>query len=289
MSMRTAVLGMGHMGRAIAGRLLGGGHEVTVWNRTADRAVELVALGAAEAATAADAVMGAEAVFISLADDTAVRSVVSETLLARLGDAVLVDASTVSPQTTAELAAAVPRRSLAAPILGSPAAVAAGEAAYLIAGERAAYDRLAPAFETLAEETRRLYFGEDATLASTLKLLSNYLLMSGIAALSEVVATAQAAGLPDAMISAYFGQLPLVAPALRNRLEDVVSGDHQGWFATRLGAKDMRLAAELGASHGLALPIAQAIGRRYEEASAAGWADADIGAVIELLRSRSAS
>ena len=286
--MRLAVLGMGRMGHALAERLLAAGHAVTVWNRTPDKADDLVSNGVRLASSPAEAAQRAEATFTSLANDDAVRTVVTESdgVAAGLGDGILIDASTVSPQTTAQLAGAVAGRLLASPILGAPDAVVAGEATYLIGGPRELYDRLRPAFETLAAEARRRYVGEDPKLASTLKLLSNYLLMSGIAALAETVATAQALGLADDLIRDYFGRLPLVAPALRNRLDDVVSGDHHGWFSTRLGAKDVRLAADLAASHGVRLPVAEAVQRRYEQAVAEGWADADIGAVVELLRQR---
>jgi len=286
--MRLAVLGMGRMGHALAERLLAAGHAVTVWNRTPDKADDLVSIGVRLAPSPAEAAQRAEATFTSLANDDAVRTVVTESdgVAAGLGDGILIDASTVSPQTTAQLAGAVAGRLLASPILGAPDAVVAGEATYLIGGPRELYDRLRPAFETLAAEARRRYVGEDPKLASTLKLLSNFLLMSGIAALAETVATAQALGLADDLIRDYFGRLPLVAPALRNRLDDVVSGDHHGWFSTRLGAKDVRLAADLAASHGVRLPVAEAVQRRYEQAVAEGWADADIGAVVELLRQR---
>jgi len=284
--MRLAVVGMGRMGHALAERLLGGGHELAVWNRTPHKADDLVANGAREAPTPASAAEGAEATFTSLADDAAVRTVVSgpDGVAAGLGDGVLIDMSTVSPDTTAYLADAVGGRLLASPILGSPMAVASGEAAYLIAGPHELHDRLAPAYDVLAEAGRRVYVGEDATVATTLKLLSNYLLMSGIAALAETVATAQAVGLPDQLIRDYLGQVPLVAPALLNRLDDIVSGDHDGWFSTTLGAKDVRLAEDLARSHGVVLPLADAVRRRFEEAAAQGWADADIGAVVELLR-----
>jgi 3-hydroxyisobutyrate dehydrogenase-like beta-hydroxyacid dehydrogenase len=284
--MRLAVLGMGRMGHALAERLLGGDHEVTVWNRTPDKADDLVAKGAREAATAAAAANETEATFVSLADDAAVRSVVAgeNGVAAGLGDGVLIDASTVSPDTTAHLADVVGGRLLASPILGSPTAVVSGEAAYLIGGPRELHDRLAPAYDVLADAGRRFYVGNDATVATTLKLLSNYMLMSGIATLAETVATAQAVGLPDQLIRDFLGQLPLVAPALRNRLDDIVSGDHDGWFTTTLGAKDVRLAEDLARSHGVLLPLADTVKRRFEEAAAQGWADADIGAVVELMR-----
>ena len=121
-------------------------------------------------------------------------------------------------------------------------------------------------------------------MASTLKLISNYLLLAGIASVAEAVATAQAAGLDDTFIRDYLQRLPLVAPGLRNRLDDIIAGEHRGWFPTTLGAKDVRLAEELARLHGLQLPLADAVKRRYEEAVTDGWADADIAAVVELVR-----
>jgi 3-hydroxyisobutyrate dehydrogenase-like beta-hydroxyacid dehydrogenase len=274
------------MGHAVAERLLGGEHEVAVWNRTPGKCDDLLAKGAREAATPAAAAEAAEATFTSLADDAAVHAVVTgrDGVAAGLGDGVLIDTSTVSPATTADLAEAVGGRLLASPILGSPTAVLSGDAGYLIGGPRALYDRLAPAYDALVDGGRLVYVGENAGVATTLKLLSNYLLMSGIAALAEAVATAQAVGLSDELIRDYLGQLPLVAPALRNRLDDIVSGDHDGWFSTTLGAKDVRLAEDLARSHSVVLPLADAVRQRFEEAVAQGWADADIGAVVELLR-----
>jgi 3-hydroxyisobutyrate dehydrogenase-like beta-hydroxyacid dehydrogenase len=289
--MRLAVLGMGRMGRALAQRLLSGGHEITVWNRTPHKADDLVVKGVRSAATPAEAARIAEATFMSLADDNAVREVVSgpEGAAAGLADGVLVDASTVSPETSAHLARAVSGRFLAAPILGAPVAVVSGEAIYVIGGSYEIYERVRPAFEALTEDGHRRYVGEDPKLASALKLLSNHLLLSGIAILAETVATAQAIGLADELISDYFGHLPVVAPALCNRLDDIVAGDHKGWFPTRLGAKDLRLAEDLAHSCGVPLPLAEAVRRRYEQAAAEGWSDADIAAVVELVRRDRAS
>lgn len=73
--MDVAVLAMGNMGRAIAMRLLDGGHRVVVWNRTPDRAAEVVAAGAAQAPSVADALHGADVVVTMLANDDAVRAV----------------------------------------------------------------------------------------------------------------------------------------------------------------------------------------------------------------------
>src|ERR1700761_8962614 len=284
--MWVAVLGMGRMGHALAERLLAGGHTVTVWNRTPGKADDLLARGARPAATPAEAAGASELTLTSLADDNAVRTAGTgaDGAAGRLADGVLADANTVSPQTTAQISEAASGRFLASPILGSPMAVMGGEATYLIGGPRVHLDLARPVYETLADENHRRYVGEDPTVASTLKLISNYLLMTASASLAEAGAAAQAGGLDDELIRDYFGRLPLVAPGLRNRLDDIISGDHRGWFPTMLGAKDVRLAEELARSRGLELPLAETVKRRYEQAMLDGWADADIAAVVELVR-----
>src|ERR1700733_256582 len=193
---------MGHMGHALAERLLESGHDVTVWNRTPHKADDLVARGVSEAGSPTRAAAGAEATFTSLADDSAVLAVVTgpDGAAASLGSGILCDASTVSPQTTSQLCEAVAGRMLASPILGSPAAVQSGDASYLIGGPSEHYERLRPAYDALTTEERRRYLGDDATVATTLKLLANYLLMAGIATLAEVVVVAQTLGLPDNLI-----------------------------------------------------------------------------------------
>ncbi|MER5627111.1 NAD(P)-dependent oxidoreductase [Streptosporangium sp. NPDC002544] len=284
--MRVAVLGMGMMGRALARRLLGLGFQVTVWNRTPGRADEPVSLGAVEAASLGEAVRAADAVLLSLADGRAVREVMAQLVQAGPIEStrpVVADLSTVAPATAREMRDLVPGgRFVAAPVLGGPSAVAEGKATVLVGGERDLVDELKPVWtEAFASYS---YCGADPGAALAFKLLNNYLLMSGIAALAEVTATSQAAGLDNVLLHDFLFQWPTVAPALHNRIDDVLASDHQGWFTTRLAAKDVRLAAELAESSGLELPVARLVERRYEEAAERGWGDADIGAIVELLR-----
>jgi 3-hydroxyisobutyrate dehydrogenase-like beta-hydroxyacid dehydrogenase len=284
--MRISVFGMGNMGRALALRLLERGHAVTVWNRTPGKASEVVDAGATEAPSPPEAARGAEAVLLSLADDQAVRDVM--TRLADLGSdpggPVVVDMSTVSPDTSRALVDLAPGGGfVAAPIVGGPQAVVAGQAVGLVGGERDLVDRLKPIWSD-AFTARWYYCGGDPGGALTYKLLNNYLLMSGIAVLAEVVATGQAAELDEAILRDFLFEWPTIAPALHNRLDDLIGGDHRGWFTTPLGAKDVRLLAEVAESRGLDLPIARLVERRYEEAAGRGWSDSDITAVVELLR-----
>jgi 3-hydroxyisobutyrate dehydrogenase-like beta-hydroxyacid dehydrogenase len=283
--MRVAVCGMGRMGHALADRLLTEKHEVVVWNRSPHRADDLLDKGATEAASPAEAARSAEAVLTSLTDDGAVLAVatgkegVASGLTTR---GVYVDTSTVAPEVAAQLAEATGGRYLASPILGAPTAVEKGEAAFLVAGPKEHFERLEPLYASLTD--RAQYLGEDPRLALELKLLSNYLLMAGVVVLSEVVAAAEAIGFRPEVLHSFLEQSPLVAPGLRNRLDGLFATEHEGWFTTALGAKDVALAERLAAGEGVRLPVADLVKRRYSEAAAEGLQDDDLTAVIELVR-----
>jgi 3-hydroxyisobutyrate dehydrogenase-like beta-hydroxyacid dehydrogenase len=280
---------MGRMGRASAERLLDTGHEVTVWNRTPGRAAPVLARGATPAGTPAEAAAGADdAVLLSLSDDAAVDEVVTGAngvLAGLLGSAVLVDQSTVAPATSRRLAAATPGgRFLAAPIAGSPAQVAAGEARLLVGGPRTCHDLLRPLFEDLAGGST--YCGEDPGSSTTLKIVNNYLLLGSLAVLADAVALAEAAGLDRSLLDRFLQSSPMVPAGLQNRLDDVVHGTHDGWFTTVLGAKDVALAATLAGDRGLALPLVSAVEERYRTAAGTDLADRDVAAVVEVARRR---
>jgi 3-hydroxyisobutyrate dehydrogenase-like beta-hydroxyacid dehydrogenase len=284
--MRVAVLGMGRMGRALAGRLLDTGHAVTVWNRTAAHATPLLHRGASLAPTPADAAAAADAaVLVSLADDDAVRqTLMAGGALAGLDEqAVVVDTSTVAPRTSRDEAAAVPGgRFLAAPITGGPSELEAGQAILLVGGDRLWVDRLEGLFDDLAGGY--IYCGEDPGAATTLKLINNYLLMSGIGILAEAIAIGQAAGLNPTLFSNYLFSSPVVAPGFHNRIDDLLEGDHEGWFSATLGTKDVLLGIATATDLGVKLTIAEAVRHLYEEAIKAGLADKDIAAVVEVAR-----
>ncbi|MGV9324534.1 NAD(P)-dependent oxidoreductase [Streptosporangium sandarakinum] len=284
--MRVAVLGTGRMGAALTRRLLAREHVVRIWNRTRGRTGELVRAGAEEASSPEAAARGVDAVLMTLADDRACRDVLAR-LAAHMGPdpPVVVGMSTVSPATARELREMTPeRRFVAAPVVGGPAALAAGQAMGLLSGDREVMGRLRLLWPDVFSVQR--YCGEDPGAGLIYKVLNNHLLMSGVALVSEVVATGQAAGIDERMLHDFLYQWSTVAPGMRDRLDDIFHGGHEGWFTTRLGAKDLRLVIELARSLGLDLPIARTVERRYEEAAASGWGDADIGAVVELLRSK---
>ena len=154
--MNIAVLGMGRMGRALAGRLLEGGHRVTVWNRSTGKAGEIVSAGARQAPSVTDAVDGVDVVVTMLADDAAIRAVAFGELRSSIGaQTIYVDCSTVSRRLSGELAEVFSPRFLAMPVVGSPAAVSAGQATFLVGGDTGIADRMGTVISSLTDSVRR--------------------------------------------------------------------------------------------------------------------------------------
>jgi 3-hydroxyisobutyrate dehydrogenase-like beta-hydroxyacid dehydrogenase len=280
--MDIAVLGMGRMGSALAGRLLDGGHQVTVWNRSKGKASQAVSAGAREAASVPDAVRDADVVITMLANDDAVRAVALGELQSSIGDqAVYVNSSTVSPVLNSELAKAFPGRFLALLVLGSPDAVRVGQAVYLAGDDGNIADRLAPVMSSLSASIHRYH---TPSLATTAKLASNLLLLSQIAALAEAFAVGRSGGLSDEQLRELLSSSPMVAPGIKNRFEAVLTGPQDGWWTTVLGAKDAGLAINLAHAANVELPEAEAVKRIYDQAAASGFDHADIAAVTDLYR-----
>lgn len=278
--MKVSVLGLGAMGRAFAARAVGAGHEVTVWNRSPGRAAALVKAGAREATSAALAVEGCDVALVVVSDDAAVREVADAVVPALPDGAVLVNCSTTSPELAVQLAAgsAGSVRFVEAPVMGSPQAVEGGTGRFFVAGERATVDELGPLWSELGVDAR--YCGPVGT-ASVLKILSNVLLIVGVAALGEVLTVARGRGIPDELLREVYADSVVTSPAQRLRLGSLLSEDHPGWFGPALALKDLRLGIGLGAPE-LDLRIAPAAAALLQKVDGASWPD--ITAVIEGTR-----
>ncbi len=281
--MDGAVLGLGRMGRALAGRLLDAGHDISVWNRSSGKAADLIERGAVEAGSVAEAVSGKEFVLVSLTGDDAVRAVLNPDgrPVSELGG-VLIDCTTVSADLSRDEAEWYPGRFVACPIAGAPQAVEAGSALLLVGGPADAIAKVDPVLTAISET--RHEGGDEPATAAIMKLLNNYLLLAGLAALADATATAQGLGLDDAAVRSLFNDLQVIAPGVKNRIDATVGTDHEAWFSIELGSKDLRLFADLADRAGVHLDLADTVRARYQQAIDQGFGDDDLSAVIETLR-----
>ncbi|TDC09927.1 NAD(P)-dependent oxidoreductase [Streptomyces sp. 8K308] len=162
---RISILGLGAMGRALAGALLDGGREVTVWNRTGGKADELVARGAREATSVGEAIGAADLTVVCLLDDASVREALAPALR-ELAGSTLVNLTSGSARQARELAGWLDGygvRFLAGGIMAVPPTVGTDGAFILYSGARDLFDRLAP---VLAPLGRSQWVGEDPGFAA---------------------------------------------------------------------------------------------------------------------------
>lgn len=285
----VAFLGLGRMGLPMAVNLVKAGHQVTVWNRTASKAAEFAAEhGAASAATPREATSGAEVVITMLADDASLTAAHHgpDGVQAGLSDGtVVVDMSTVSPQTVLALAAELDRLGCAmvdAPVSGSVAAATAASLTIMAGGATDAFQQARPVLEAMGSTV--VHLGGSGR-GSVMKLCVNAIVHSLNGAVSEALVLAERSGIPREQAYSIFVNSAVAAPFVHYRREAFEKpGQVPVAFRLELAAKDLRLAQEAAARAGAALPQTETNLAVLERAVEAGYADLDESGLAEFLR-----
>jgi 3-hydroxyisobutyrate dehydrogenase/2-hydroxy-3-oxopropionate reductase len=271
---RVAVIGLGGMGSRIARRLLDSGHELTVWNRTREKAE---ALGMPVAASPAEAAAEAAVVITMVADPPALAAVTEgpDGVAAGAGDrTTVVEMSTVGPAPIERLRSALRADLLDAPVLGSLSEVESGTLSIFVGGDEAVFERQRELLEALGKP---IYVGPSGSGAAA-KLVANSTLITMIGAVGEALALADALGLSREKAFEILGTTALAAQAERRR-PALEAHEYPPRFPLRLAQKDADLIHELG----LDLRLTEA-GRSW--LSEAGDGDQDYSAVLERITRR---
>ncbi|MCY7365289.1 MAG: NAD(P)-dependent oxidoreductase [Frankiaceae bacterium] len=200
--MRVAFLGLGRMGVLMAGHVLSAGHDLVVWDRTPGRASELVARGAREAETPAEAARGAERIALMLFGPESVRDVLPQVVGAADAGTLVIDGTTIGPEAAEEFAALVANSGLRyvdAPVAGSTGPAAEGTLGVLVGGAQADYDDALPLLHLWGapEKVRRV--GE-VVAGSALKLCVNQGLGVMAAGVGELLRLGRLLGLDRAAL-----------------------------------------------------------------------------------------
>lgn len=255
--MRIGFIGLGRMGIGMARSLLGAGHEVIAWNRTAEKAPALGREGTRIAARPAEAA-DAEIVITMLADDAATEAVVfgEGGLLASMRPgAVHAAMSTISVALSERLAKAhgeAGQGYVAAPVFGRPEAAAAAKLFVVAAGPAPAIERCRPAFEAMSQ---RIFVVADTPPAANLvKLSGNFMIASVIEALGESIALIRKGGVdPAAYLEVMINTL-FAAPVYKTYGGLIVEERYRpAGFSAPLALKDVRLT--LGAAEASRVPM----------------------------------
>jgi 3-hydroxyisobutyrate dehydrogenase-like beta-hydroxyacid dehydrogenase len=287
--MKVAVVGTGRMGSAMARALARGGASMVLHNRTPDSARALAEeLGAEVTATAAEAAAAADVAITMLADDDAVRAMwdgPSGLVAGAHGDGVLVDMSTVPPDTLAPFEAAVRERGsgiLDAPVSGSTTLAESGQLTIMAGGTARDLERARAALDLVAKQVTHVGpLGSGAAL----KLAVNALIFALTTSLSEALVLAEKAGIDRAMAYDVFASSAAGAPFVGYKRDAYVHPEGTPVaFSLDLAAKDLRLIIGLAQQLGVPVPQADVNQQIIAEASAQLGGDRDASAVAVHLR-----
>jgi 3-hydroxyisobutyrate dehydrogenase len=279
----VAVLGIGTMGAPIARNLLRAGFEVRVWNRTPDKAAELVDGGARLGSNPAEAASGADVLITMLTDGATVDGVMTgpEGALSTLrSDSIWIQMSTVGVDWTDRLAELADRHGVAfvdAPVSGSSAPAERGELEVLAGGAGQVRPHVKPIFDVLG---RRTVWLDRVGDGSRLKLALNNWLVILVEAMSETLAFSEALGLePHQFLESIAGG-PLASPYATTKGTAMLDEDFVPGFPLRHAVKDAELAMSAAHRHGAQLPLTGSLLPRWREAVVEGHGDDDVAAAI---------
>jgi 3-hydroxyisobutyrate dehydrogenase-like beta-hydroxyacid dehydrogenase len=261
--MNLGFVGLGAMGQLIVPRLMAAGHNVTGWNRSKDKAEELIAAGMRWAATPRAAAEASEIVFSIVTDAKAVRAVAlgPDGILTGLRrDGIFIDMSTIEPDESRAIAAEFANAGsimLDGPLSGSPVTVKAGNASIMIGGDETAFERVKPILLAIGPKVTRI--GGNG-LACQMKIAVNLLLMVEVICFGEAVALAEKGGVDRAVALDAMLKSVAASPVLGYRGPFILEGGMPKvpLADVTLQQKDMMLALNLGRTLGSPVPLAAA-------------------------------
>jgi 3-hydroxyisobutyrate dehydrogenase len=284
---KIAFLGLGVMGGPMAGHLAAKGHDVTVYNRTADKADAWIARhGGRSAPTPAAAVEGADAVFSCVGADGDLEEVTlgaHGAFAAMREGALFVDHTTVSAKIARRLAVEGGERQLLvvdAPVSGGQAGAENGTLSVMCGGTRAAVEKARPLMEAYA--ARIVHIGE-AGAGQTTKMVNQIAIAGAVQGVAEALRFAQAAGLDTGRVFEAVSAGAAGSWQMSNRWATMARDEFDFGFAVEWMRKDLGLALEEARANGATLPVAALVDQFYAEVQQMGGGRQDTSSIIRRL------
>ena len=286
--MRVAFVGLGVMGYPMAGYLVKAGHQVTVYNRTLEKAERWCdEHGGDHAATPALAAAGADIVFSCVGNDDDVRSVVfgDDGMLAGIpAGAIIVDHTTASANVAREVATASAGRSvgfLDAPLSGGQAGAENGQLTIMVGGEEETFARAQPVMDAYAKAITLIGPVGSGQLA---KMVNQICIAGVVQGLSEGLHFAKRAGLDVARVIEAISKGAAQSWQMENRWQTMTEGEFDFGFAVEWMRKDLGIALDEAESNGASLDMTRLVDGYYAEVQELGGNRWDTSSLIARLR-----
>ncbi|MFW0872280.1 NAD(P)-dependent oxidoreductase [Rhodococcoides corynebacterioides] len=280
--MRVAVIGIGTMGAGMAASILRAGHDLSVWNRTAERTTDLVNSGARASTDPADCVHDADVVITMLYDEAATADSAAEFLPAMRDGAVWMQSATVGPAGARRLADVAARHDVAmldAPVLGTKAPAEQGTLTALVSGPDSLHETVRPVLEAIAVKT--VSAGAEPGAASALKLACNAMVATLTAATAQSVAIARHLGVDPTLFLQALDGGPIGAPYTQLKGTAMIEREFTPSFGVDGVVKDLDLMID--ATDTSAGRLLGAVRAAFADASDRGHGSDDMASVIDAF------
>ena len=284
-------IGLGSMGTLMVQRLHQAGYQMTVYDRTREKAQEVahqdikVADSPRELAVACDIVMS------MVTDNSALEAIMhgpDGALAGANSHTTFVDLSTVSPQESRHIAKIAHERGahmIDAAVSGSTPQAKEGRLVIFVGGEQESFQKCQPILEHLGQS---VFHMGDHGMGTTMKMVVNTLLGLGLQAVAEAIALGEKAGLDKQQLLDVLGQTTAIAPTHKAKLPNVSNEEYPVTFALSLMRKDFSLIMRMAADLSVAMPATAAAEQMYAAALAQGH-DEDYSVMIQFMEQLSVS
>src|SRR5712691_12095688 len=284
--MKIGFIGLGIMGSRMAANLQKHGDSLVVFNRTRAKAKPLLDKGASFAESPAKLAEQVDVLFTMLAHPDAVGQAAlgANGFLNHLrSNALWIDCSSVNPSFSKKMAADAARREIRfvdAPVTGSAVPAAEATLIFWVGTDTADLERIRPLLLCMGN---KIVHAGGHGMGTSMKMVVNLLLGTGMAAFAEAMALGEGLGLSAKILFDSLLGTPAVAPFLTAKREKIESGNYEAEFPLRWMQKDMHLASVSAYETGVALPLTNVAKEMYRLAMRDGHAAEDFSAIYELV------
>lgn len=284
-----AFIGLGVMGSPMAGHLAKAGHQVTVFNRTPEKASQWVAKypNHQSAATPAEASANADLVFMCVGKDDDVREVITgeQGILKTLKTGcIIVDHTTASATLAKEMAAACQKQQISfldAPVSGGEQGAINAQLTIMVGGDETAYNKAKPTMQVLAKAVT--YMGE--TGAGQMTKMVNQICIGGlIQALAEGLNFAEKAGLDQQKVMDVISLGAAGSWQMANRHKTMIADDYEHGFAVDWMRKDLAICLDQARKLNTQLPITALIDQFYGDVQQLGGGRWDTSSLLKRMQ-----
>ena len=281
-------IGLGVMGKPMAGHLLKAGYALVVHNRSRGSVDELVAAGATAAASPAEVARAATVIITMLPDTPDVERVLTaaDGVLSTIQKgAVVIDMSSISPVVTERLATLVAEKGasmLDAPVSGGEIGAINAALSIMVGGDEAAFARAKPILEKMGNPEKIVHIGTSGA-GQVCKVCNQIAIGGALSGVSEAIALAKKSGVDAAKVrQALLGGFA-ASRVLEVHGERMLTGNYKPGFRTKLYQKDLRLANETASANGVAIPGTAVVTESVNALVASGGGDLDYAAIGTVL------